>query len=64
MSFITHIFRERACQGYTAGVTSTPLQVGRYAEYLIKMELVLPGFYVYAPEVDDGYFSTQPLETA
>lgn len=30
-----------------------PLQVGRYAEYLIKMELVLQGFDVYSPEVDD-----------
>jgi hypothetical protein len=30
-----------------------PLQVGRYAEYLIKIELVLHGFDVYTPEVDD-----------
>lgn len=29
------------------------LRLGRYAEYLIKMELTYWGFDVYAPEVDD-----------
>jgi len=29
------------------------LQVGRYAEYLVKMELTLHGFEVYTSEVDD-----------
>ncbi len=29
------------------------LQVGRYAEYLVKMELTLAGFQVYSPEIDD-----------
>lgn len=31
----------------------TPLQVGRYAEYLVKMEFTLWGFDVYTSEVDD-----------
>jgi hypothetical protein len=31
----------------------TPLQVGRYAEYLAKMEFTLYGFQVYTSEVDD-----------
>lgn len=30
-----------------------PLQVGRYAEYFVKMELTLFGFEVYTTEVDD-----------
>src|SRR5690348_1047043 len=30
-----------------------PLQVGRYAEYLVKMEFTLFGFDVYSAEVDD-----------
>jgi len=30
-----------------------PLQVGRYAEYFVKMEFTLHGFEVYEPEVDD-----------
>jgi hypothetical protein len=30
-----------------------PLQVGRYAEYFVKMELTLFGFQVYTSEVDD-----------
>lgn len=29
------------------------LQVGRYAEYFVKMELTMHGFEVYASEVDD-----------
>jgi hypothetical protein len=29
------------------------LQVGRYAEYFIKMEFTLHGFDVYSAEVDD-----------
>lgn len=29
------------------------LQIGRYAEYLYKMQLVLQGFDVYSAEVDD-----------
>ena len=29
------------------------LQVGRYAEYLVKMEFTLRGFQVYSAEVDD-----------
>lgn len=29
------------------------LQVGRYAEYLVKMEFTLYGFQVYSSEVDD-----------
>lgn len=29
------------------------LQVGRYAEYLVKMECTLYGLVVYTPEVDD-----------
>jgi hypothetical protein len=29
------------------------LQVGRYAEYLVKMEFTMYGFDVYTPEVDD-----------
>ncbi len=29
------------------------LQVGRYAEYFVKMQFVLQGFDVYAAEVDD-----------
>ena len=31
----------------------SPQQVGRYAEYVVKMQLVLHGFEVYASEVDD-----------
>jgi hypothetical protein len=31
----------------------TALQVGKYAEYLIKMEFSLSGFEVYSPEIDD-----------
>lgn len=31
----------------------TRLQVGRYAEYFVKMEFTLHGFEVYEPEVDD-----------
>lgn len=31
----------------------TPQQVGRYAEYFVKMEFTLSGFEVYEPEVDD-----------
>jgi hypothetical protein len=31
----------------------SPLQVGRYAEYLVKMEFTLYGFDVYTAEVDD-----------
>ncbi len=31
----------------------SPLQVGRYAEYLAKMEFTLYGFDVYTAEVDD-----------
>lgn len=31
----------------------TPLQVGRYAEYLVKMEFTLWGFDVYTSEVDN-----------
>lgn len=31
----------------------TPLQVGRYAEYFVKMEFTLYGFDVYSSEVDD-----------
>jgi hypothetical protein len=31
----------------------TPLQVGRYAEYFVKMEFTLYGFEVYTSEVDD-----------
>jgi hypothetical protein len=31
----------------------TPLQLGRYAEYLAKMEFTLFGFDVYTSEVDD-----------
>ena len=30
-----------------------PLQVGRYAEYFMKMEVTLCGFEVYTTEVDD-----------
>lgn len=30
-----------------------PLQVGRYAEYFVKMEFTLYGFEVYTSEVDD-----------
>ena len=30
-----------------------PLQLGRYAEYLVKMEFTLHGFDVYTAEVDD-----------
>jgi hypothetical protein len=30
-----------------------PMQVGRYAEYFVKMELTLFGFEVYTSEVDD-----------
>jgi hypothetical protein len=30
-----------------------PLQLGRYAEYLVKMEFTLYGFDVYTAEVDD-----------
>ncbi len=30
-----------------------PLQIGRYAEYFIKMEFTLFGFQVYASEVDE-----------
>jgi hypothetical protein len=30
-----------------------PLQVGRYAEYFVKLELTLQGFQVYTSEVDD-----------
>ncbi len=30
-----------------------PLQLGRYAEYLVKMEFALYGFDVYTAEVDD-----------
>lgn len=29
------------------------LQLGKYAEYFVKMEFTLAGFDVYAPEVDD-----------
>lgn len=29
------------------------LQIGRYAEYFVKMEFTLFGFQVYTPEVDD-----------
>ncbi len=31
----------------------SPLQVGRYAEYLVKMEFTLYGFDVYTAQVDD-----------
>lgn len=31
----------------------SPLQLGRYAEYLVKMEFTLYGFDVYTAEVDD-----------
>ena len=31
----------------------SPLQVGRYAEYFVKMEFTLHGFAVYSAEVDD-----------
>lgn len=31
----------------------THLQLGRYAEYFVKMEFTLYGFSVYEPEVDD-----------
>lgn len=31
----------------------SPLQVGRYAEYFVKMEFTLYGFDVYQAEVDD-----------
>lgn len=31
----------------------TKLQIGRYAEYLVKMEFTLYGFDVYSAEVDD-----------
>jgi hypothetical protein len=31
----------------------SPLQIGRYAEYLVKMEFTLYGFDVYSAEVDD-----------
>ncbi|HEX8209602.1 MAG TPA: hypothetical protein VF584_05405 [Longimicrobium sp.] len=31
----------------------TPLQVGRYAEYFVKMEFTLFGFEVFTSEVDD-----------
>lgn len=32
------------------------LQVGRYAEYFVKMEFTMHGFQVYTSEVDDrGY---------
>ena len=31
----------------------SPLQLGRYAEYLVKMEFTLHGFDVYTAEVDD-----------
>src|SRR5271157_1328205 len=31
----------------------TPLQVGKYAEYYIKMEFTMFGFDVYSSEVDD-----------
>jgi hypothetical protein len=31
----------------------TPLQVGKYAEYFVKMEFTKHGFAVYASEVDD-----------
>ena len=31
----------------------TTLQVGRYAEYFVKMEFTLYGFDVYQAEVDD-----------
>src|SRR5438128_2318526 len=31
----------------------TPLQLGRYAEYLAKMEFTLYGFDMYTSEVDD-----------
>lgn len=31
----------------------TPLQLGRYAEYFVKMEFTLAGFDVYTPEVDE-----------
>ncbi len=31
----------------------TPLQVGKYAEYYIKMEFTMLGFDVYSSEVDD-----------
>jgi hypothetical protein len=30
-----------------------PLQVGRYAEYFVKMEFTMHGFQVYTTEVDD-----------
>ena len=29
------------------------LQLGRYAEYLVKMQMTLHGFEVYSPEIDD-----------
>ena len=31
----------------------TPLQIGRYAEYFVKMEFTLFGFDVYSAEIDD-----------
>lgn len=31
----------------------SPLQLGRYAEYLVKMEFALHGFDIYGAEVDD-----------
>ena len=31
----------------------SPLQIGKYSEYLAKMEFILYGFDVYSPELDD-----------
>ena len=31
----------------------SPLQIGKYSEYLTKMEFILYGFDVYSPELDD-----------
>ena len=31
----------------------SPLQIGKYSEYIAKMEFILYGFDVYSPELDD-----------
>jgi hypothetical protein len=31
----------------------TPLQIGKYAEFLVKMKFTLHGFDVYSAEIDD-----------
>ena len=31
----------------------SPMQIGKYSEYLAKMELILSRFDVYSPELDD-----------